>query len=178
MSAQRTMPPARQTPLKALWPIALATVAAAAGFAGARAVTTWTVASAASPDASRVAFVTDRPCRNGPCQSLWIGASPDAAREVAVLSRGTERCDEVAWSRDGRQVGFVVNGHALRLYDAAAGVPAGQVELVPGDAMPTTRIARGVTFSDNGRAVTFDDCPRRASGCRAGLVGVPQADQR
>jgi hypothetical protein len=31
-----------------------------------------------------------------------------------------------------------------------------------------------VTFSENGKAVTFDDCPRNRSGCRAGVVGVPQ----
>jgi hypothetical protein len=37
-----------------------------------------------------------------------------------------------------------------------------------------TRLARGITFSENGRAATFDDCPRSHSGCRAGVVGVPQ----
>jgi hypothetical protein len=37
-----------------------------------------------------------------------------------------------------------------------------------------TRLARGITFSENGRAATFDDCPRAHSGCRAGVVGVPQ----
>jgi hypothetical protein len=43
------------------------------------------------------------------------------------------------------------------------------VQLVPRDA---DRFARGVTFSDNGFAVTFDDCPKGRSGCRSGLAGV------
>ena len=50
--------------------------------------------------------------------------------------------------------------------------PAGLIDLVPADANPSTRIARGVTFSDNGAAITFDDCPRDRSGCRPGLLGI------
>jgi hypothetical protein len=29
-----------------------------------------------------------------------------------------------------------------------------------------------VTFSQNGAAVTFDDCPRGHSGCKSGLAAV------
>ena len=38
--------------------------------------------------------------------------------------------------------------------------------------MPSSRLARGVTFSQNGAAVTFDDCPRGRSGCKPGLAAV------
>jgi hypothetical protein len=68
-----------------------------------------------------------------------------------------------------------VNGYQLRLYDPASLVPAGQLSLVASEGTPSTRIARGITFSENGRAVTFDDCPRAHSGCRSALLGLPQA---
>jgi hypothetical protein len=69
-------------------------------------------------------------------------------------------------------VAFLVNGQQLRIYDAQTRTPAGQLDLVPADATTSTRIARGVTFSDNGAAITFDDCPRGTAGCRPGLVAV------
>jgi hypothetical protein len=69
-------------------------------------------------------------------------------------------------------VAFLVNGVQLRLYDPASHAPAGLIDLVPADATPSSRIARGITFSDNGAAITFDDCPRDRSGCRPGLVAV------
>jgi hypothetical protein len=46
------------------------------------------------------------------------------------------------------------------------------VNLIEPDANPTSRFARGVTFSQNGAAVTFDECPRGRSGCKSGLVAV------
>jgi hypothetical protein len=105
---------------------------------------------------------------------LWIGTSVQNGRSVATLARGTEQCDAVVWTKDGKRVAFLINGYQLRLFNAETGMPAGQVDLLQRDGTPTSRIARGVTFSDNGRAVTFDDCPRERSGCRAGLIGVPE----
>ena len=52
--------------------------------------------------------------------------------------------------------------------------PAGQITLVQPQTGPNQSIVRGVTFSENGRAITFDECPRGRSGCRAGLAAVPR----
>jgi hypothetical protein len=82
-------------------------------------------------------------------------------------------CDEVVWTPDGTRVGFVMRGYELRLFDPQSLKEIGTVRLVTEEAAQTRR-ARGVTFSENGRAVTFDDCPRAHSGCRAGVAGVPQ----
>jgi hypothetical protein len=91
---------------------------------------------------------------------------------VTTLRQSAERCTEIVWTRDTARVGFVINGQQLRLYDTATNAPAGLVDLVPRDAEPSTRIARGLTFSDNGAALTFDDCPRDRSGCRPGIVAI------
>ncbi|MBA3641426.1 MAG: hypothetical protein H0W53_19580 [Acidobacteria bacterium] len=58
------------------------------------------------------------------------------------------------------------------MFDAEPRKKVAQVNLVEPDGVPSSRIARGITFSANGTAVTFDDCPRHTSGCRSGLVGI------
>jgi len=119
-----------------------------------------------------VAVVRLIPCGDGWCESLWIGTTADTATRVVTLPRGEERCSEIAWTRDGKRVAFLINGHQLRLYDAQSHAPAGLIDLVAVDASPPSRIARGITFSDNGAAITFDDCPRDRSGCKPGMVGL------
>jgi hypothetical protein len=128
-------------------------------------------ARAASPDKSLVAIAFDTPCQGGTCHELAIGPSDDRATAVSMLTN--QRCDEVVWSPDGRRVGFLIGGQELSLYDAHALKLAGTIRLMTSDAA-RERLARGITFSENGRAITFDDCPRGRSGCRAGVVGVPQ----
>jgi hypothetical protein len=120
----------------------------------------------------RIATATLARCDGGWCETLAIGASADAAQALATLPPSVERCTEIAWSPNGARVGFLINGTQLRLYDAATHAPAGQIDLVPRDADPSTRIARGLTFSDNGAAITFDDCPRDRSGCRPGMAAL------
>ena len=66
---------------------------------------------------------------------------------------------------------FLIDGAEFVIYDAQSSKLAGTVRLLTAEA---TRVVRGVTFSDNGRAITYDDCPRGRSGCRAGVVGVPK----
>ncbi|HXW07189.1 MAG TPA: hypothetical protein VD833_18280 [Vicinamibacterales bacterium] len=151
--------------------VLLAVAAVAAGFFAGRWSRSRVLLVEASPQGI-IALVREQPCSDGVCQSLWIGQSPESVSRVATL-RSTEYCDEITWAPDGMRVGFLVGGYQLRLYDPGSLAPAGQVSLVGQDATPTTRIARGVTFSENGRAVTFDDCPRGHSGCRSGLVGLP-----
>ena len=110
-------------------------------------------------------------CANEWCEGLSIGSNAGAAQPIAVLAVN-ERCSEIVWSPDGKRAGFVINGQQLRLYEAEGHKPAGQVDLVPRDADPPTREARGITFSGNGAAITFDDCPRTKSGCRPGILGI------
>ena len=132
-------------------------------------------ARAVSPDKSRVAVAREVPCSEGLCLELRIGASEDASNVAASL--GSRSCSEIVWTPDGFRVAFVVDGSEMGIYDAQASTSgpklAGTVRLLTAEAAQT-RLARGITFSDNGRAVTFDDCPRAHSGCRAGVVGVPE----
>ena len=130
-------------------------------------------AFAASADGTRAAWADDRRCWSGPCQTLWIGANRGNATKVATLE-GPSHCDEIVWTRDGTRVAFLVDGAQLRFYDPSSLAPAGQITLVQPQTGPHQSIARGVTFSENGRAITFDECPRGRSGCRAGLAAVPR----
>ena len=123
------------------------------------------------PTNDRVAFVRDLPCGEGRCQTLWLGRATDDATQVATLGDG-ERCDEIAWSADGYRMGFLVNGYELRVFDSDPRAQVAQINLVHPDRVPSSRIARGVTFSPNGLAVTFDECPRHSSGCKSGLAGI------
>ena len=130
------------------------------------------IQSRTAPTANRTAAIKLTRCEAGWCESLWAGPTPDTMKLVATLPPGAERCTEITWSRDAARVGFVINGQQLRLYDASTNAPAGLIDLVPRDADPSTRIARGLTFSENGAAITFDDCPRDRSGCRPGMIAL------
>ncbi len=142
------------------------------GVAGCAGRPAYVLAQETAPDSQHVAAVRLTRCGADWCESLWIGPTADTAMLLGSLASGAERCDEITWSRDGARVGFLINGHQLRLYEVQTKAPAGLIDLVPADGEPTTRIARGVTFSENGAAITFDDCPRDRSGCRPGIVAV------
>jgi len=124
-----------------------------------------------APAGSLLAFVAEQPCASRVCQHLYLGQS--ASDGVALDALDTQAVSEIAWTPDGKRAGFVIDGRELWLYDTATRKLAGRIGLMPADAAQS-RLARGITFSENGRAVTFDDCPRTHSGCRAGVVGVPQ----
>lgn len=124
-----------------------------------------------APGGGRVAFVREAPCGEGRCQTLWLGNTRDDATEVASLG-GRERCEAIAWSHDGYRMGFLVNGYELRVFNSEPRRQVAQLNLVEPDGVPSSRIARGITFSPNGAAVTFDDCPRWTSGCKSGLAGI------
>jgi hypothetical protein len=125
-----------------------------------------------SPDKSRVALAREVSCAGGTCQELQVGPSEDAAETVAVLD-DNRACAEIVWTPDGSRVAFLIDGSEMSIYDAQSRKLAGTVRLLTSEAAQS-RFARGITFSDNGRAATFDDCPKGRSGCRAGVVGVPQ----
>ena len=129
------------------------------------------VMAAEPPTRDRIAFVREEPCGEGRCQTLWLGRTREDAEQVASLG-ARDRCEAIAWSADGYRMGFLVNGYELHVFDAEPRKEVAQVNLVEPVGMPSTRIARGITFSPNGAAVTFDDCPRFTSGCKSGLAGI------
>ena len=180
MSTQGSLPPARGS-RRAGFAIALAIAAfvvAGAGFAagwllGGRHVTV----AQRSPSGELVAYVLEARCAVGRCQSLKVGTG-SAARVVQTLNTESEEATEMAWTPDGGRGGFLVNGYQLRVFDAHTGQNLGAVSLIEPDRSPSTRVARGVTFSNNGAAVTFDDCPRVHSGCRPGVLALRLTKER
>lgn len=175
MSAEGNMPAApRHSRAGTFVALAMAaTVAAASGFAagwllGSRRM----VIAAKSPDGDAVAFVLEGRCAAGLCQTLRIGSTASSAHVVEGLSGPDEQATEIAWAPDGGRVAFVVNGYQLRVFDAHTGKNLGAMTLVVPDGSPSSRVARGVTFSSNGAAITFDDCPRDHSGCKAGFAAI------
>jgi len=147
----------------------VAAIAFAGGyFLGARRIVRFTNA----PGGDGVAYVLEGRCAAGLCQSLWVGPSVKGAKVVETLAGASEQADEIAWTPDGARVAFIVNGYQLRLFDAQTRANLGAVAIIDPDGFPSSRIARGVTFSTNGAAVTFDDCPRERSGCKPGFVAI------
>jgi hypothetical protein len=127
-----------------------------------------------SPAEDAVAYVLEGRCAAGRCQSLWIGPDTKRAKMVQSLSGPSEEASEIAWTPDGKRVAFIINGYQLRLFDASSGASLGAVVIIDPDGFPSSRIARGVTFSANGAAITYDDCPRDHSGCKPGMVAIKQ----
>jgi hypothetical protein len=130
------------------------------------------VAVLESPSRDAVAFVLEGRCAAGRCQSLWVGADTKRATQVQALSGPSEEAGEIAWTPDGARVAFVINGYQLRVFDARTGASLGAVAIIDPDGFPSSRVARGVTFSGNGHAITFDDCPRTHSGCKPGMLAI------
>jgi hypothetical protein len=175
MSAERAVPSARRpgAPLKAVVVLLLLAAAAAGGYAvGHRFGEVHELLFARPTEAQRVAFVREEPCADKVCQTIWLGNSREDAVQVASLTPGVEKCEEIAWAKDGLRVGFVINGYQLRIFDGYTRKPVREVNLIEPDGTPTSRFVRGVTFSETGAAVTFDECPRGRSGCRSGLAAV------
>ncbi|MDQ3346513.1 MAG: hypothetical protein M3545_00950 [Acidobacteriota bacterium] len=175
MSVERPVPSSRRprAPLRvALGAVLLVVTAAGAYVAGRRSGAVHEVLMARPAEAERVAFVLEEPCADQTCQTLWLGNSREDAVKVASLPAATERCEEIAWAKDGLRVAFVVNGYQLRIFDGYTRKLVREVNAIEPEGTPTTRFVRGVTFSENGAAVTFDECPRGRSGCKSGLVAV------
>jgi hypothetical protein len=175
MPAQRTVPASRpaNTGLKAaVLAVVVAAAVVAAYVAGKRSGAVQEILSASPAQAHRIALVRKQPCAGGWCEAIWMGTTRDDAVQVATLAAGSEHCEEIAWASDGFRVGFIINGYQLRIFDGVTRKQVGQVNLIDPDGTPTSRLTRGITFSQNGAAVTFDDCPRGRSGCKSGLKAV------
>lgn len=176
MSAEGNLPaqaPRRNRGGGAVAAIIAAFVVGVAAFAGGfylgsrRAVTV-----VPSPAGDAVAFVLEGRCAAGRCQSMWVGPDTRRASLVQTLSGPGEQAGEIAWTPDGARVAFVINGYQLRLFDARSGASLGAVAIIDPDGFPSSRVARGVTFSSNGAAITYDDCPRAHSGCKPGVLAI------
>jgi hypothetical protein len=178
MSAEGNLPAPRRRGRRAGAAIAAliaAFVVAIAGFAagfflGARRA----VVVAQSPGRDAVAYVLEGRCAAGRCQSLWVGPDTRRATLVQALSGPSEEAGEIAWTPDGARVAFLINGYQLRVFDARSGASLGAVAVIDPDGFPSSRVARGITFSGNGNAITFDDCPRYHSGCKPGMLAIKQ----
>jgi hypothetical protein len=174
MSAEGNLPPARSSQragvavASAIFAFVVGAAAFAAGWMlGARQV----LVARSSPGGDAVAYIAEARCARGRCQSLWVGPRMSDAHRVQVLTPD-EKADEVVWTLDAGRVGFLINGYQLRMFDARTGGALGAVALIDPDGFPSSRIARGVTFSTNGTTVTFDDCPRDHSGCKPAFVAL------
>jgi len=178
MSTQRAVSPAT-APRATLRLVAALLLGVAIGAAAALLVTARATdesrrretARALSPDRSQLATAEEKRCGDGVCAELRLG--PAGGATTVVGSPGSRSCTEIVWTSDGARVAYVIDGSEMTIYDAKTMKLAGTVRFLTAEAAQT-RLARGITFSENGRAATFDDCPRSHSGCRAGVVGVPQ----
>jgi hypothetical protein len=178
MSAEGKLPaqPARKNRSGATVAILIgAFVVAIGGFAagyylGSRRAVTVSVA----PTRDAVAYVLEGRCAAGRCQSLWIGPDTKTAKMVQSLAGPSEEAGDIAWTPDGGKVAFLINGYQMRLFNAKSGAALGAVAIIDPDGFPSSRIARGITFSTNGASITYDDCPRDHSGCKAGILAIKQ----
>ena len=127
-----------------------------------------------SPSKKAVAYILEGRCAQGRCQSLWIGPDTKQAKMVQALGGPSEQADEIAWTADESRVAFIVNGYQLRMFEAATGKSLGALAIIDPDGFPSSRVARGVTFSSNGAAITYDDCPRDHSGCKPAILAIKQ----
>lgn len=98
--------------------------------------------------------------------------SRDAEVEVRRLGEDTGDASEILWAPDGSLAAVLLNGSKLMVIDAAASRVLYELPLL--EKMDGSRIARGVAFSNNALAVTFDDCPRAGAGCRPRFMALPK----
>ena len=151
--------------------VVLLPIAGLVGFAAGRAsAATGTVAEAWSPNgASRVRV--DRAFSLGPKDERVLFQVSGQESEVRALADG-EEAGEIAWAPDGSLAGVILNGATLAVIDAATARIIYELPLL--EQRDGSRAARGIGFSANGMAITFDECPKRGAGCRPRLMALPR----
>lgn len=150
--------------------VVLLPIAGLIGFAAGRATAgVGTLAEAWSPDgASRLSV--ERSFSLGPRrQAVRLEAGGDTV-EVRPLA-SDEEAGALIWSPDGSLAGAVIGGAALAVIDPAARRVIYELPLL--EQRDGSRMARGVGFSANAMAITFDDCPKTGAGCRARFMALP-----
>ena len=103
-------------------------------------------------------------------QRVLVGPA-DSETEVRRLGDQTGLADEIAWTADGSLAGVLINGSKLMVIEAAPRRVLYELPLL--EKQDGSRQARGVGFSANAMAITFDDCPRVGAGCRARFMALP-----
>ena len=104
-------------------------------------------------------------------QRVLIG-SGSARTEVRRLNDETGTADEIMWAPDGSVAGVLLNGSKLMVIEAEAQRVLYELPLL--EKQDGSRVARGVGFSANALAITFDDCPRTGAGCRPRFMALPR----
>ena len=150
--------------------VVLLPIAAVAGFAAGRASTeTGIVTQAWSPDGGSYVAV-ERKFSFGPADERLVFVSGDQETELRAIAGGA-RVEEIVWAPGGSLAGVVLGGMTLAVIDPEGARILYELPLVePRDG---SRVARGVGFSANALAITFDDCPRRGAGCRPRFMALP-----
>lgn len=151
--------------------IVLLPIAGVIGFAAGRATSDMgTVSEAWSPDGASRLHVT-RAFSFGPKQQRLMLEAAGQENEVRALFPD-DVPGEMVWSPDGSLAGVLVNGASLAVIDPVARRMIYELPLL--EQRDGSRIARGVGFSANAMAITYDDCPRRGAGCRPRLMALPK----
>jgi hypothetical protein len=103
-------------------------------------------------------------------QRVQIGHG-SARTEVKRLDDETGAAGEIAWAPDGSIAGVLLNGSKLMVIDAQQDRLLYELPLL--EKQDGSRLARGIGFSANAMAITFDDCPRTGAGCRPRFMALP-----
>jgi hypothetical protein len=98
-------------------------------------------------------------------------ASGSEEIEVKRLDESTGLATELVWAPNGELAGVLVNHMKLAVIDAAGKRLLYELPLV--EKLDGSRMARGVSFSANALAITFDDCPTYGAGCRPRFMALP-----
>lgn len=146
-------------------------IAGAIGFAAGRATANLgTVTRVDAPNGAAHLRV-DRRFSLGPADQRLILAAGGEEIELRKFDEQTGAPGEIAWAPDGSLAGVLVNGTKLVVIDVPAKRIIYEQQLV--EKMDGSRAARGVGFSANAVAITFDDCPRSGAGCRPRFMALP-----
>ncbi len=146
-------------------------IAGAIGFAAGRATAeAGTIMRADAPGGAAHVRV-ERRFSLGPADHRVVLAAGGEEIELRRLDEQSGGVDEIAWAPDGSLAGVLVNGAKLVVIDAAARRVIYELPLL--ERMDGSRAARGLGFSANAVAITFDDCPRAGAGCRPRIMALP-----
>ena len=149
-------------------------IAGLAGFAAGRATSgVGVVTHVPAPDGRAHVSVVRKFSLGAADQRVMIGSGNDTT-EVRRLGEDTGPAGEVMWAPDGSVAGVVLNGSKLMVIEAASRRVLYELPLL--EKQDGSRIARGVGFSANALAITFDDCPRTGAGCRPRFMALPRRD--
>ena len=145
-------------------------IAAGIGYAVGRAMPDGAVLVAGAPDGVTTLRV-ERRFSLKEIDHRIVLASAGEDIELKRLDESTGGATELLWAPDGSLAGVLVNHMKLTVIDAAAKRVIYELPLV--EKLDGSRMARGVSFSKNAMAITFDDCPTFGAGCQPRFMALP-----